>query len=101
MTEQGAILAGLRVVEGSAFVSAPLGGSIMAGMGADVIRFDPIGGGIDHDRWPTTADGAFSLYWAGLNQGKRSVALDVSVTARTRSGGCRSRPLLATMEESR
>ena len=78
MTEQGAILAGLRVVEGSAFVSAPLGGSIMAGMGADVIRFDPIGGGIDHDRWPTTADGAFSLYWAGLNQGKRSVALDVS-----------------------
>ena len=67
----------LVIVEGSAFVSAPLGGTIMAGTGADVIRFDPIGGGIDHDRWPTTPDG-FSLYWAGLNQGKRSVALDVS-----------------------
>ena len=71
------VLAGMRVVEGSAFVAAPLGGAILAAMGADVIRFDPIGGGIDHDRWPVTEDG-FSLYWAGLNQGKRSITLDVS-----------------------
>ena len=71
------VLAGMRVVEGSAFVAAPLGGTILAAMGADVIRFDPIGGGIDHDRWPVTRDGV-SLYWAGLNQGKRSITLDVS-----------------------
>ena len=77
MAAEVGMLAGLRVVEGSAFVAAPLGGTIMAEMGADVIRFDPIGGGIDYNRWPTTPDG-FSLYWAGLNQGKRSVALDVS-----------------------
>ena len=31
-------------------------------------------GGIDHNRWPVTASGA-SLYWAGLNKAKRSVAL--------------------------
>ena len=70
------ILAGLRIVEGSAFVAAPLGGSVLAQLGADVIRFDPIGGGLDHGRWPVTAHGA-SLFWAGLNQGKRSIAVDI------------------------
>ena len=38
------ILSGLSVVEGSAFVAAPLGGMTLAQLGADVIRFDPIGG---------------------------------------------------------
>ena len=32
------ILAGLRVVEGSAFVAAPLAGMTLAQLGADVIR---------------------------------------------------------------
>ena len=40
------ILKGLRVVEGSAFVAAPLGGMTLAQLGADVIRFDQIGGGL-------------------------------------------------------
>jgi len=49
------ILEGMRVVEGSAFVAAPLGGMTLAQQGADVIRFDQIGGGLDHGRWPATA----------------------------------------------
>jgi 2-methylfumaryl-CoA isomerase len=69
-------LAGMRVVEGSAFVAAPSGGMTLAQLGADVIRFDTIGGGIDHHRWPITPEGV-SLYWAGLNKGKRSVQVDV------------------------
>ncbi len=64
------------MVEGSAFVAAPLGGMTLAQMGADVIRFDPIGGGLDHHRWPVTSEGA-SLFWAGLNKGKRSIAVDI------------------------
>ena len=68
------LLHDLRIVEISAFVAAPLGGMTMAQMGADVIRIDPIGGGIDFRRWPVTKDGA-SLYWAGLNKAKRSLAL--------------------------
>jgi 2-methylfumaryl-CoA isomerase len=68
------ILAGLRVVELSAFVAAPLGGATLAALGADVIRVDPPGGGIDIDRWPLHR--GHSLYWAGLNQGKRSVTID-------------------------
>ena len=70
------ILDGMRVVEGSAFVAAPLGGMTLAQLGADVIRFDPIGGGLDAKRWPVTAAGR-SLFWAGLNKGKRSVCIDL------------------------
>ena len=70
------VLEGLRVVEGSAFVAAPSGGMTLAQLGADVIRFDPIGGGLDHRRWPLGPGGA-SLYWAGLNKGKRSLQVDV------------------------
>ena len=70
------ILAGLRIVEGSAFIAAPLGGMTLAQMGADVIRFDDIKGGLDNERWPVTGDGR-SIYWAGLNKGKRSIAVDL------------------------
>ena len=68
------LLADLRIVEFSAFVAAPLGGMTMAQLGAEVIRIDPLKGGIDHYRWPVTDSGA-SLYWTGLNKAKRSVAL--------------------------
>jgi 2-methylfumaryl-CoA isomerase len=71
-----ALLSGLRIIEGSAFVAAPLGGMTLAQLGADVIRFDDIGGGLDADRWPVTAEGR-SLYWANLNKGKRSLAVDL------------------------
>ena len=71
------ILAGLRLVEAAAFVAAPLGGMTLAQLGADVIRIDTLGGGLDHRRWPVTPDGT-SLFWTGLNKGKRSVALDLA-----------------------
>ena len=70
------ILKGMRVVEGSAFVAVPLAGMTLAQMGADVIRFDRIEGGLDAGRWPLSPSGQ-SLFWAGLNKGKRSVAVDM------------------------
>ena len=66
----------MRVVEGSAFIAAPLGGMTLAQLGADVIRFDPIGGGLDYRRWPVTQSGS-SLFWAGMNKGKRSIEIDI------------------------
>lgn len=69
------ILSGLRVVEGAAFVAAPSGAMTLAQLGADVIRFDLIGGGLDYRRWPVDERGN-SLFWAGLNKGKRSIAVD-------------------------
>jgi 2-methylfumaryl-CoA isomerase len=67
-------LAGLRIVEVSAFIAAPLGGMTLAQLGAEVVRIDPLGGNIDITRWPLAPSGT-SLYWAGLNKAKRSVAL--------------------------
>lgn len=69
------LLKGLRIIEGSAFIAAPSGGMTLAQLGADVIRFDQIGGGIDYRRWPVAENGA-SLYWHSLNKGKRSIAVD-------------------------
>lgn len=67
----------MRVVEGSAFVAVPLAGMTLAQMGADVIRFDRLQGGLDAHRWPVTDSGS-SLFWAGLNKGKRSLAIDMT-----------------------
>ena len=69
-------LAGMRVIEVSSFVAAPLGGMTLAQLGAEVIRIDPLGGAPDHSRWPLAPSGT-SLYWAGLNKGKKSVCLDL------------------------
>jgi 2-methylfumaryl-CoA isomerase len=80
----GAPLAGLRVIEVSSFVAAPLGGMTLAQLGAEVIRIDPPGGAPDTTRWPL-APGGGSLYWAGLNKGKRSVTLDLRSPAGQRA----------------
>lgn len=72
----GSPLQGLRVVEGSAFVAAPLGGMTLAQLGADVIRIDTVGGGLDFHRWPVNEKGN-SFFWTGLNKGKRSMVADL------------------------
>jgi 2-methylfumaryl-CoA isomerase len=67
----------MRIVEGASFIAAPLCGLTFVQLGADVIRFDPIGGGPDFNRWPLAASGT-SFYWEGLNKGKRSIAIDLA-----------------------
>ena len=69
-------LSGITVVEVSSFVAAPLCGMTLNQLGAQVIRVDPIGGASDTQRWPLTADGT-SIYWTGLNKGKRSATIDL------------------------
>lgn len=69
-------LTGLTVVEVSSFVAAPLCGMTLGQLGAQVIRIDPIGGASDVQRWPLAADGT-SIYWTGLNKGKRSATIDL------------------------
>jgi 2-methylfumaryl-CoA isomerase len=68
VTSDAAPLAGMRVLEISSFVAAPLGGLTLAQLGADVIRIDPVGGAADIGRWPLAPSGT-SLYWTGLNKG--------------------------------
>lgn len=71
------ILQGMRVIEGASFVAAPSCAMHLAQLGAEVIRFDPIGGGPDFHRWPQVPGGGPSLYWEGLQKGKKSIALDL------------------------
>ena len=70
-------LQGMRVVECAAFVAVPLAGMTLAQMGADVIRVDRPTGGLDAKRWPVTDRGE-SLFWAGMNKAKRSLAVDLT-----------------------
>lgn len=69
------LLRGVRVIESSAFIAAPLCGLTLSQLGADVVRFDLIGGGLDYRRAPVIPNGR-SLYWTSLNSGKRSIAID-------------------------
>ncbi len=69
-------LAGLRIVESTAFIAAPLSTMSLAQLGAEVIRLDAPEGGLDYRRYPHAPGGA-SLYWSFLNRGKRSVTLDL------------------------
>lgn len=71
------LLKGLRIVEGASFIAAPSCCLHLLQLGAEVIRFDAIGGGPDFRRWPLSEGGA-SFYWEGLNKGKKSIALDLS-----------------------
>lgn len=73
---QGQPLRGLRIVELSSYVATPLSGLTLAQLGAEVIRVEPLGGGADRGRWPL-ANGA-SLYWTGLNRGKRAIEVDLA-----------------------
>ncbi len=69
-------LSGVRIVEISSFVAVPLAGMTLAQLGAEVVRIDPVGGAADYRRWPLTDTGE-SIYWAGLNRGKRSMTVDM------------------------
>ncbi|WP_236714233.1 CoA transferase, partial [Mycobacterium pseudoshottsii] len=73
-------LSGISVVEVSSFVAAPLCGITLSQLGAQVIRVDPIGGASDIRRWPLAASGT-SIYWTGLNKGKRSATIDLRSAA--------------------
>ncbi|WP_025858314.1 CoA transferase [Pseudomonas sp. CHM02] len=70
------LLKGVRVIESSAFIAAPLCGMTLAQLGAEVIRVDLIGGGIDYQRLPMMPEGR-SIYWTSLNKAKKSVAIDI------------------------
>jgi len=80
----GGPLAGLRVLELGQIASAPFAGSLMADLGADVVKIEPPKGGDGMRNWPpfTERDGErFSENFASLNRGKRSVALDLKSEA--------------------
>lgn len=65
-------LAGLRVLEFTHMVMGPTVGLVLADLGADVTRIEPLGG--DHTR---TLQGSGAGYFPMYNRNKRSVCLDL------------------------
>jgi crotonobetainyl-CoA:carnitine CoA-transferase CaiB-like acyl-CoA transferase len=71
-------LTGLRVVALEQAVAAPFCSRQLADMGADVVKVERPGGG-DPSRAYDSAINGESAYFAWLNRGKRSVALELSI----------------------
>jgi crotonobetainyl-CoA:carnitine CoA-transferase CaiB-like acyl-CoA transferase len=71
-------LAGMKVLEFTHMVMGPSAGLILADLGADVTRVEPIGG--DHTR---TLEGSGAGYFAMYNRNKRSVCLNLKDPAGT------------------
>jgi crotonobetainyl-CoA:carnitine CoA-transferase CaiB-like acyl-CoA transferase len=69
-------LAGLRVLDISTMIAAPLTASVLADYGADVIKVENPAQG-DHLRHFGPQKDGQGLYWKALGRGKRSVALDL------------------------
>ena len=67
-TERGGLLAGVRVVDFSAFVAGPLAAEVLADLGAEVVKVEPPAG---------EAMRAAAYAIAACQRGKRSLALDI------------------------
>ena len=82
-------LAGLTVVEFTHMVMGPTVGHILGGLGADIVRVEPIGG--DRTR---TLRGSGAGYFPMYNRGKRSICLDL----KSDGGLAVAKDLLATAD---
>ena len=71
-------LDGVRILAVSQFGAGPFGTTVLADLGAEVIKIEEPGGGGDIARYvpPYTAD-QDSLYFQSFNRGKKSLALDL------------------------
>jgi CoA:oxalate CoA-transferase len=68
-------LAGIRVIELANFIAGPLAGTLLADMGADVVKVEPPQGDMSRAT-PPIRDGE-SVSFAALNRNKRSLVLDL------------------------
>lgn len=70
-------LAGIRVLDVSTVLAAPMAASLLGELGADVIKVEQPGTGDPLRSFRPLRDGQ-SLHWRVTNRNKRSIALDVS-----------------------
>jgi crotonobetainyl-CoA:carnitine CoA-transferase CaiB-like acyl-CoA transferase len=70
-------LGGIRVLEVGHILAGPFGGMLLADLGADVIKIEPIGGDLSRQVGSHTVD-EHNVYFASLNRNKRSVHIDLT-----------------------
>src|SRR5262245_53151072 len=68
------VLKGVRVVELSTMITAPLAGMMLADLGAEVIKVENPDGG---DPFRSFRGGHYSPHFSAYNRGKRSIKLDL------------------------
>src|SRR6266540_1084802 len=68
-------LAGIRVIELANFIAGPLAGTLLADMGADVVKVEPPQG--DMARATPPVRNGESISFVALNRNKRSLVLDL------------------------
>ena len=78
-------LAGLRILEFGQIAAGPFAGSLLADLGADVVKVEKPDGGDDMRRWPPMSAGPdgpdYSENFASVNRNKRSIAVDLKDAA--------------------
>ena len=82
ISELGGPLAGVRVLELGQIAAGPFTASLLADLGADVVKIERPDGGDGMRQWPPIShgpegDGSYSENFASVNRNKRSVALDL------------------------
>jgi crotonobetainyl-CoA:carnitine CoA-transferase CaiB-like acyl-CoA transferase len=71
------VLKGVRVVEQGTFITGPCAGMMLADLGADVVKVESPSG----DPYRSYQGGQYSPHFQAYNRNKRSVALDMGVSA--------------------
>jgi succinate--hydroxymethylglutarate CoA-transferase len=78
-------LAGLKVLEFGQIAAGPFAGSLLADLGADVVKIEKPDGGDDMRQWPPVSTGdkgpGYSENFASVNRNKRSIAVDLKDAA--------------------
>jgi crotonobetainyl-CoA:carnitine CoA-transferase CaiB-like acyl-CoA transferase len=77
VTVQPAPLEGVRVLDFTRILSGPYATMLLADLGAAVIKVERPGSGDDTRGWGPPFAGGMSTYFAAINRGKRSVAIDL------------------------
>lgn len=69
-------LSGIRVLDFSRVLAGPAASLALADLGAEIIKVEPPGGGDDTRNFPPFSDG-HSVYFLGINRGKKSIVIDL------------------------
>jgi crotonobetainyl-CoA:carnitine CoA-transferase CaiB-like acyl-CoA transferase len=69
-------LKGVRVLDFTRVLAGPAAATVLADLGAEVIKVEPPGVGDDTRTFPPFKDGN-SIYFVGINRGKKSIVIDL------------------------
>jgi crotonobetainyl-CoA:carnitine CoA-transferase CaiB-like acyl-CoA transferase len=73
-------LSGIRVLDFSRVLAGPAASQALADLGAEVIKVEPPGDGDDTRTFPPFDEG-HSVYFLGINRGKKSIVIDLKAEA--------------------